>query len=140
MAIPLIPIVIAYLLFKGKKGQKGDSAAAKPGAPTTSKPNVQGNPTLTITDINDRPGQFLDNVKWEFTAGGISDKGKHQSRKDEPIITQVGDYAIITQTDPTVRPGEKKPDVIMVVVKDKQDRTIIAKRIIVGDKEIIDIQ
>ncbi len=140
------PIVIlggAYLLTQMMgKGRRGDTdlVPEKPGGPTTSKPNISGNPTLTITDINDRPGQFLDNVKWEFSAGGISESGKHQSRKDEPILTSVGEYVVITKTDPNTRPGEKKPDVIMVVVKDRQDRTIIAKRIIVGDKQIIDIQ
>ena len=138
----IIPIVLGYFLLKGMGGKRDTAGQvpSAPGSPVTSKPNISGNPTLSIDEINDRPGQFLDNVKWTFSAGGASGSGKHQSRKDEPIITAVGDYAVITATDPHVRPGEKKPDVIMVVVKDRQDRTVIAKRIIVGDKQIIDIQ
>lgn len=129
---------IALMSMMNKKEQRPPSQ--QPGSPTTSKPNIPGAPTLTIDEIHDRPGQFLDNVKWSFSAGGQSGKGKHQTRKDDPITEVIGDYMVITQTDPKVRPGEKKPDTVMIVVKDRSDRTIIAKRIIVGNKQIIDVQ
>ncbi len=135
----LIPIgiAVAYFMSRGKKD--AGIIPAKPGGPVTSKPNIPGNPTLRIDKIHDRPGQFLDNILWSFSAGGASGSGKHQSRKEEPIMESIGEYVVITKTDPNIRPGEKKPDVIMAVVKDRQDRTIIAKRVIVGDKMIIDI-
>jgi len=123
-----------------KKRGEGSPDSQKPGSPTTEKPNLPGAPTLTIDEIHDRPGQFLDNIKWTFAANNQTGSGKHQSRKEEPITQIIGDYMVVTQTDPTVRPGEKKADVIMVLVKDKQNRTVIAKRIIIGDKQIIDIQ
>jgi len=120
-----------------KKGETPD--AEKPGSPTTSKPNEPGQPSLTIDKIHDRPGQILDNVLWSFRAGGQEIDGKHQTRKEDPIVASAAGYQIITQTDPTIRAGEKKPDTVMLVVKDSSNRTIIAKRVIVGSKQIIDI-
>lgn len=140
------PAVILGLLFLGSQALKkkgatgGGSGAGSPGKPSSTKPNLPGSPTLTVDDINDRPGQLLDNVKYTFTAGGQSRSNKHQSRKENPTQEVIGDYLVIAQTDPNVREGEKKPDVIMLIVRDRDNRTVIAKRIIVGEKQIIDIQ
>jgi hypothetical protein len=123
-----------------KKKPEVKPPSEQPGAPTTSKPNIPGTPSLTIDDIHDRPGQLIDNVKWTFRANGQEIDGKHQTRKEDPIKQTLGNFMVITQTDPTVRPGEKKPDTVMLIVKDSNNRTIIAKRVIVGTKQIIDIQ
>lgn len=137
---PIVLIGGALLAMNMFKQKEPTPPGQQPGSPTTSKPNITGEPTLTIDKIHDRPGQFLDNVEWSFTGSGQTGSGKHQSRKDDPITKTIGDFMVVTQTDPTVRPGEKKPDVVMIIVKDRQNRTIIAKRIIIGDKQIIDVQ
>jgi hypothetical protein len=123
-----------------KKPARETPPEERPGSPTTTKPNIPGAPSLTIDQIHNRPGQLLDNVKWTVTADGQTKSGKHESRKEKPESEQVGSFLVVTQTDPTPRPGEKKPDTVMLLVKDRQNRTVIAKRVIIGTKQIIDIQ
>lgn len=139
---PIVLAGLAAFLFMGKKkaGATTSTAPTDGGTTTTVKPNIPGSPSLTIDEIHDRPGQFLDNVKYTFTAGGKTFEGKHRSRDEAPQQEIVDDFMVVTQTDPNVREGEKKPDVVMIVVKDRNNRTVIAKRIIIGEKRIVDIQ
>lgn len=136
------PAVIGILALLGYKmlGPKGAGAggggAETPGETTSSKPDLVGAPTLEISKIHKIP---FDKVDFVLSAGGSDEKGEHKANKVTPTTIRSGDYMAVAVTDPKIREGQKKPDAVVIAVKDRSNKVIMAKRILINDKEIVDL-
>lgn len=133
------PILIGALLFFGAKTmgkKKVTDETAPEGTETSSKPNLPGEPTLEVLKIHKFP---IDKVDFKLEADGQEMKGDHKAKDQQPTSIKAGNYSLVAITDPKIRSGQKKPDVVMLVVQDKAGKKIIAKRILINDKKIIDI-
>ncbi len=113
-----------------------ETGGAGGGTEETIKEDLPGAPALTIRRIQKIP---IDKVEFTLSAGGYEEKGDHKAKLTVPTMVRAGDYTLMAVTDPKPRPGEKKPDAVVIAVKNKAGKTVIGKRIHINDKEIIDL-
>jgi hypothetical protein len=135
------PIIIGALALLGfslmkPKSETSGKTDSSPGGPITYKPSSPGSPRLEIVDVK----PLLNRVKYTVSSAGEQLKNEVHKIKDlEPRQIKIGNHFLLVATDPEIRAGQKHPDAVMFVLKDADNKTVIAKRVLVEDDKIIDI-
>lgn len=137
---PIVMLLLGFGAFKMLGGSKDqtqtETGGAGSGTESTIKEDLPGAPELTIRRIQKIP---VDKVEFTLSAGGFEEKGDHKAKLTAPTMLRAGDYTLMAVTDPKTRPGQKKPDAVVIAVRNKAGKTVIGKRIHINDKEIIDL-
>lgn len=136
----LLILGLVALAATGKKKESTEDITNVPdtgsGSVETAKVDEPGSPVLRIDDV--RP--LFNTVKFTLMAGGQSATEKHKTKDETPTQRRVGDYMLIAITEPRIRPGQKHPDSVVIAVKKMATgETVIAKKVLVEDKKIIDM-
>lgn len=113
-----------------------EPGGAGSGTEETIKEDLPGEPSLKIRRIQKIP---FDSVEFTLEANGQKERGDHRAKLTAPTMVRAGDYTLMAVTDPKTRPGQKKPDAVVIAVRNKAGKTVIGKRIHINDKEIIDL-
>ena len=130
-----------FLFMRSKKknggggGSGGKGGGSEAGTDETKKTDQPGQPSLKIADI--RP--VFNSVHFVAKADGKRVAATHKAKDPGETKLTVGNYYVVAVTDPGIRQGQKKPDVVMILMKRSDGKTIIAKRILIEDNKIIDI-
>lgn len=130
----------AYAISQAKKNKKEDDTVfttVNPGGVTTPPP---GAPRLTVDKIS----RIFKRVDFTFTDAGQSIELEH---KQNGGVTQrkVGNYFVTAQTLPKEEMDKngnliQVPGAVMITVQAKNKPIIIAKRVLIKEKKVIDVK
>lgn len=145
MAIPAIPILIgAALFFMSKKGAAAQTGGGSATGSGSGGAVATGSPKLEVkkSDINPLFNSVEFTVFWPDGS-----KNKYlQKRKNGPIQKIIGEYTLNTKfgerTVKVLSSGETKVDpmgALDIVISNKQGQPLTAKRVILEDKNVIDL-
>lgn len=145
MALPVIPIVAGALLLMSMK--KKDSTTEQTGAAGSGGQAgavASGSPKIEVKrrDIN----PLLNSVEFTvFWPDGSKNKYR-QRRANGPIQKMVGEYILNTKfgsrTVKVLKDGTMKEDpmgALDIIVSNKDRKPLTAKRVILEDKNVVDI-
>lgn len=128
---------LAFMFFKKPTaGAPGGGSSQQTGTAASVKPNLSGAPALEITKIHKFP---IDKVDFTLSAGGDEEKADHKAKETTPTLIKVGGYTAIAVTDPKIRDGQKKPDAVVIAVRDAANKVIMSKMVLINDKKILDL-
>ena len=146
MAIPLLPIVggALLLMMMKKKGAAETGGSETGGAASQESAVKSGSPKLEVKKRDIHP--LLNSVEFTvFWPDGSKNKYV-QRRKNGPIQKIIGNYVLNTKFGDRVvkvmESGESKVDpmgALDIIISDKNSKPLTAKRVILDDKNVIDI-
>lgn len=147
MAIPLIPILLGVGLFMSmKKKGDGGGTGSEPGGTASQQSAVNsGSPKLEIKKRDVNP--LFNSVEFTIFWPDGSKNKYVQRRKNGPIQKIIGDYILNTKfgerpTGKMDKEGNQEIDpmgALDIVVSNKSNKPLTAKRVILADKNVIDI-
>ncbi len=146
MAIPVIPIVLGALFFLSKN--KKDSTQTETGGAPAASQNAavsSGSPKIEVKKRDINP--LFNSVEFTiFWPDGTKNKYL-QRRKNGPIQKMIGNYILNTKfgdrptgkIDADGNQGIDPMGALDIVVSNKERKPLTAKRVILADKNVIDI-
>ena len=125
----------AYFLTRGKKTPDTFTPGSMPG---TTAPGVAGL-EIERRDIN----RILNTLKYDviFPDGEKASFKQKLKRGDEQVKLRNGQYWLLIDVMQTIWKGKPDPTgAVMVVLMDSKKRPLAAKRVLMNEKKIIDVQ